>query len=67
MPRHGLPWPPPQVGHFVPEHLPKALMLHRVLPLGVQILLADSPVSRRYLAPLFEAGVLPRERVRLLV
>ena len=51
----------------MPEHLPKALMLHRVLPPGVQILLADSPVSRRYLAPLFEAGVLPHERVRLLV
>ena len=24
-----------QVGHFVPEHLPKALMLHSVLPAGV--------------------------------
>ena len=35
-----------QVGHFVPEHLPKALMMHSVLPAGVQILLADSPVAQ---------------------
>ena len=57
---------PEAVGHFVPEHLPKALMMHRVLPPGVQILLADSPVAQRYLAPLLASGALPRERVKLM-
>ena len=57
---------PEAVGHFVPEHLPKALLLHKLLPAGVPILIADSPVSQRYLAPLFRSGALPRERVHLL-
>ena len=50
----------------MPEHLPKALMMHSVLPKGVQILLADSPVAQRYLAPLLASGALPRERIKLL-
>ena len=57
---------PEAVGHFVPEHLPKALMMHSVLPKGVQILLADSPVAQRYLAPLLASGALPRERIKLM-
>lgn len=57
---------PEAVGHFVPEHLPKALMMHSVLPEGVQILLADSPVAQRYLAPLLASGALPRERIKLM-
>ena len=41
-------------------------MMHSVLPKGVQILLADSPVAQRYLAPLLASGALPRERIKLL-
>ena len=48
---------PTAVGHFVPEQLPAALLLHATLPAHVPILVADAPVTRRYLQPLYDTGV----------
>lgn len=52
-------------GHFVPEQLPKLLLLNRTLPPDVPILTILSPVSTRYLAPLFDSGALSRDRIVL--
>ena len=54
---------PRDVGHFVPEQYPKVLLLHKHLPPNVPILVADAPAVRRYLQPLIDRGVLPKERI----
>ena len=54
---------PRDVGHFVPEQLPKVLLLHAHLPSDVPILVADAPAVRRYLQPLIDAGVMPPGRI----
>jgi len=56
---------PEAVGHFVPEQLPKILLLNRTLPAGVPILAIESRTSSRYLAPLFDSGALSRDRILL--
>lgn len=38
---------PEAVGHFVPEQLPKILLLNRTLPAGVPILAIESRTSSR--------------------
>ena len=54
---------PTGVGHFVPEQLPRVLLLHRHIPPEVPILVADSPFVRRYMEPLLTHGVLPPGRI----
>ena len=53
---------PTAPGHFVPIQLPNVLLLHRNLPPGVPIIVADAPVTRRYLEPLIASGVAPPGR-----
>lgn len=54
-----------QTGHFVAEQLAHLLLLHDTIPAGVPILAINSPVTRRYLQPLFDSAVVPRDRVWL--
>ena len=54
---------PKDVGHFVPEQLPRILLLHHHLPTNVPILVADAPATRRYLQPLLSAGIIPPSRL----
>ena len=51
------------IGHWLTEALPRLLALHDAMPPGVPALVVDSPHARRYLAALFDSGVLPRSRV----
>jgi hypothetical protein len=54
---------PTSVGHFVPEQLPKILLMHRYLPKRVPILVADHKITRRYLTPLIDSGIMPSNRI----
>lgn len=54
---------PTGVGHFVPEQLPRALLLHTRIPASVPIIVADSPLVRRYVQPLIDHNVLPPGRI----
>lgn len=54
---------PTGIGHFVPEQLPRVLLLHRFIPPHVPILVADSPFVRRYLQPLIDHSVMPSSRI----
>ena len=54
---------PTGVGHFVPEQLPRALLLHTRIPASVPILLADSSFVRRYVQPLLDHNILPPGRL----
>ena len=53
---------PTALGHFVPEQLPAALLLHAHLPPHVPIVVADASVPRRYIQPLIDSGVVPPGR-----
>ena len=53
---------PTALGHFVPEQLPNVLLLHAHLPNDVPILVADSPVTRRYLQPIINDKRTPPNR-----
>jgi len=55
---------PTAIGHFVPEQLPKVMLLHSNLPPTVPIVVADGPVVRRYLEPLLASGVAQPGRFR---
>ena len=56
---------PRQVGHWLSEQLPHVLLLYDTVPKHVPVLVADSPVSRRYLGALFANGALRAERIWL--
>ena len=53
---------PTAMGHFVPEQLPKVLLLHSTLPAEVPIIVGDGPVVRRFLEPLVAMGVAKPDR-----
>ena len=54
---------PTAVGHFVPELIPKLILLNASLPADTPILVPESEASRRYLKPLFDSRALDPRRI----
>jgi len=57
---------PTDVGHFVPQVVPRIIIMNASVPEDVLITVITTPLVERYLGPLFRSGALDKKRFLLM-